>query len=60
MISKTKILEILTKLPESFDLEGLIERLIFIEKVEKGLAQSQAGQTYSTLEAKDLLKKWHK
>ena len=60
MITKSKILELLTTLPDSFELEGLIERLIFIQKVEKGLEDSQAGNVYSTLAAKERLKKGQK
>lgn len=34
-MEKKKALESIQEFPESFDLEVLIERLIFIEKVEK-------------------------
>lgn len=60
MITKNKIIETLNLLPDSFELEVLIERLIFIQKVEKGLLQSNLREVYSTLEAKELLKKWQK
>jgi hypothetical protein len=60
MITKNKIIETLTQLPDSFELDVLIERLIFIQRVEKGLAQSKAGEVYSSLEAKEMLRKWRK
>ena len=31
-------------LPQNFDLDALVERLIFIEKVEEGLAQLDRGE----------------
>ncbi len=31
--------------PNEFELEELLERLVFIEKIEKGLEQAQSGQT---------------
>jgi hypothetical protein len=52
MITKTSVLETLAEFPEAIELERLIERLILLEKIEKGLAQSQAGQTMSMEEAR--------
>lgn len=60
MITKNKIIETLNQLPDSFELDDLIARLIFIQKVEKGLLQSKLGEVYTTLESKELLKKWRK
>lgn len=31
--------------PNKFELEELLERLVFIEKIEKGFEQAQSGQT---------------
>lgn len=60
MIAKTKIIELLDKLPDTVDIDMLIERLVFMEKVEKGLADVEAGKTFTTEEAKILLSKWQK
>ena len=50
MISKTQIRNTLEKLPEDFTLEQLIDRLIFLDKAETGLAQSEEGETISEAE----------
>lgn len=60
MITKNQIIEALTQFPDSFEIDMLIERLIFIQKVEKGLLQSQKGEVFSTEKAKEKLRKWHK
>ena len=60
MITKKKLLESIKDLPESFSIDELIDRVIFLQKVEAGLAQSTKRQTYSTPEAKNKLKKWLK
>ena len=60
MITKTQILSVLENLPEELTLEELIYRLEFIEKVEKGLEDSDNGRTYSSEEAKVRLGKWLK
>lgn len=53
-MEKKKALEAIQELPESFDLEILIERLIFIEKVEKGLEQVKEGKVISHEQLKTL------
>ena len=37
----------LKEMPEEFKLDDLLERLMFIEQVEKGLAEIKAGQGVS-------------
>ena len=60
MISKKKLLESIKELPDSFSIDELLDRVMFLQKVEAGLAQSAKGETYSTREAKTKLKKWLK
>lgn len=58
MITKTNVLESLKDLPEEFPLDELIDKLLFIQKVEEGLAQSKRGEIHTEEEARALLKKW--
>ncbi len=55
---RDKANETIKKLPDEFDLDELIERLVFIEKVEKGIDQIKDGKTKSHQEVKELAKKW--
>ncbi|HEV7350730.1 hypothetical protein [Telluribacter sp.] len=55
---KEKVLEAVNELPAEFELEELIERLLFIEKVEKGMEQLNKGQTYTHEEVKQTIKTW--
>jgi predicted transcriptional regulator len=41
---KQRALEALQSLPDSATFEDAIERLVFLAKIEEGLAQSDAGQ----------------
>lgn len=50
--SKQRILDALMELPEDVSIEEAIERLCFLAKVEKGLAQLDAGQSVSHEEVK--------
>jgi hypothetical protein len=44
-MKKITVINLMNEFPKEFELEELLERLIFIEKVEEGLKQAQKGQT---------------
>ncbi len=55
-MKKSKVIETLDNLPEEF-----IDRIIFIDKIEKGLQDVENGKTYSLQEVKEKLnQKWLK
>lgn len=60
MITKEKVIDSLKNMPDSFSIDELIDKLVFIEKVEKGLEESEKGEVYTTGQAKELLKRWSK
>ena len=61
IMKKSKVIETLDSLPEEFTTKELIDRLIFIDKVEKGLQEVEEGRTISLDEAKNRIKeKWSK
>lgn len=55
---RDKAIETLKEFPQEFELEELIERLVFVEKVEKGLQQIDQGKTVSQEQLKEMSKKW--
>jgi hypothetical protein len=59
-MTKDKVLVALKELPERFDVEELIERLIFLQQIDEGLTQSANNQVVSLEEAKIALNKWLK
>lgn len=60
MITKTQIINTLEKLPENLTVDQVIDHLIFLEKVQKGLDDSASGRTYTQEEAREKLRKWLK
>jgi hypothetical protein len=44
---KRKILDAVQSLPEDVTFEDVIERVVFLAKVERGLAQADVGETVS-------------
>jgi hypothetical protein len=58
MLTREQTYRTIEKLPECFPIEQLIEQLVFVEKVERGLFQSQKGQINSKEQTKVKLSKW--
>lgn len=60
-MKKTQVIETLDKLPNEFPTEELLEKLLFIDKVERGLKDAEAGKTIPLDEAKArMAAKWSK
>jgi predicted transcriptional regulator len=59
-MNKDKLIATISDMPEDFDLEVLIEKLVFIEKVEKGLEQFEAGNMLTHEQVKQRIKQWSK
>lgn len=59
-MNKTKILDIIDKMPDEISVGDLIAEIHFKEKLEKGLEQINEGKTISHEEAKQRLSKWLK
>jgi hypothetical protein len=57
-MKREKALEAVKELPQEFDLEDLIEKLIFVEKVEQGLKQLDEGKVTDHSKVKEVVKKW--
>jgi hypothetical protein len=58
MLTKSQVIESLKELPENFTIDELIDHLVFIQKVEIGIDQSNSGHVYSTDELRKKLDKW--
>jgi predicted transcriptional regulator len=60
MLTKTKLREQIEKFPEEFSLDDLIDRLILIDKIERGNKQSENGEVISEEELDKEIEKWFK
>ncbi|HUH74967.1 MAG TPA: hypothetical protein VLZ75_11260 [Chitinophagales bacterium] len=60
MLTKTQIINSLEQLPENLTIDQLVDHLIFVEKVEKGLDDSINGRVHSKEEAQLRLNRWLK
>jgi len=59
-MQKSTILHTLNELPNKFNLDEFLERLIVIEKINEGIDEAKAGKTISHEKVKKLVAKWHK
>jgi hypothetical protein len=59
-MEKSKVMETLKTMPDTFSAEILIDRLLVIDKIEKGLEDVKNGKTYSMEESKEMAAKWLK
>lgn len=58
MITKEKLLAQIESFPENISIDELIERLIFIEKLENRILESKNEETISEEELKTIIDKW--
>lgn len=60
MINKDLVYTSLQELPDEFELDELIERLVFMEKIKVGLAQVGEGKVKTHNEVKQMVESWRK
>ena len=60
MLTNTKLRKSIADMPEDFTLEELMDGLILLEKVDKGLSQSEANEVVSEADLEEELAKWFK
>ncbi len=58
MLTKTKLINSLDKLPERFSVDELVDHVILVEKVQRGLDDVAKGKVNSKKEAREKLAKW--
>lgn len=57
-MKKSTVIESINKLPDEFFIDEIIERLIIIEKIEKGRQEVKDGKVNTEEQAKAKLSKW--
>jgi hypothetical protein len=60
MITKTQLIESLDRLPEKFTLDELMDRIVLIDKIERGDEQSKRNETFTEEELDQEMAQWFK
>lgn len=58
MTTKDRVLHAVQDLPEDSSIEDVMERLLFMAKVERGVQQSDAGKTVTHGQVREKMAKW--
>jgi len=60
MLTKEQLLKYISELPDQFSIDELMDKILFLHKIETGLEQSKDDQIIPHDQVKDRLKKWLK
>lgn len=60
MLTKERVIRTISKLPEKFSLDELVEKMIVLEKIEKGLEDSDNNNILTEDELEEKIKEWSK
>jgi predicted transcriptional regulator len=60
MTTKEKIIQAVQDMPDNASIEDVMERLLFLAKIEKGLEQADAGRAIPHGDVKKKMGKWLK
>jgi len=58
MLTRENVIDYIKQLPEQFSLDELMEKLLFIYKIETAMEQSKEGQVTPHEKIKEKYKKW--
>jgi hypothetical protein len=59
-MKREKVIKALKELPKEFELDVLLEKLVFVEKVNESLSQIRKGKTVTHDKVKETVLKWQK
>jgi hypothetical protein len=60
MLTKSNVLKTITKFPEKFSVDDLVDKMILLDKIEKGLQQADNKQVISEEELDKKIEEWLK
>lgn len=58
MLTKEKVINAINKLPGEFSLEDMLDELLLLDKLEKGLAQSESNEVIADEDLDKELPEW--
>lgn len=60
MLTKSNVIKTITKFPEHFSVDELVDKMILLDKIEKGLQQADNNQVISDEELDKKIEEWLK
>ena len=60
MLTKTNVIKTLTSFPDNFSIDELVDKMILLDKIEKGIKQADNGKVISEEELDKKIEEWLK
>jgi hypothetical protein len=60
MLTRSNVIKTITKFPEKFSVDELVDKMILLDKIEKGLQQADNNQVISDEEMDKKIEEWLK
>lgn len=60
MLTKSNVIKTISKFPEHFSVDDLVDKMILLDKIEKGLQQADNNQVISDEELDKKIEEWLK
>lgn len=60
MLSKTNVIKTITRLPDNFSIDELVDKMILLDKVEKGIRDANSGKVISDEDLDEKMEEWLK
>lgn len=60
MLTKTKVIKTITGFPDHFSIDELVDKMILLDKIEKGIAQADKGNVISEEDLDKKIDEWSK
>ncbi len=60
MLTKTNLIKTITRFPDNFSIDELVDKMILLDKVEKGIKEADNGKVISDEELDIKIEEWLK
>lgn len=60
MLTKTNVIKTITRFPDSFSIDELVDKMILLDKIEKGIQDADSGKVISEEEVDKKIEEWLK
>jgi len=60
MLTKTSVIKTITRFPDNFSIDELVDKTILLEKIEKGIQDADNGRVISEDEVEKRIEEWSK